>query len=184
MSNNKELHELVRSLIRDYIESRKLPEVILTDKRPSTPGLVKPGASISLSSVTTTSSVQNVIDGIDLDRLRAGLEYRTTLMIKRIPRKYTLSTLRAEIDRVTGESNIYDLLYLPVDSAKMTNRGYAFINFTKSDFVELFVRKFLNREWSELNKRGKTALVCWANVQGRDATLSHIKTIVGSQKSN
>lgn len=80
---------------------------------------------------------------------------------------------------VTGA---YDLLYLPVDSAKMTNRGYAFINFTSSKHVEVFVREFLNRQWSEQNRRGRVAGLHWAYVQGRDGTLFHIKTEVMDKK--
>lgn len=92
--------------------------------------------------------------------------------------RYTLEILRREIDHVLSASGAYDLLYLPVDSAKMTNRGYAFINFTSAKHVEAFVKEFLNRQWSELNRRGKAAGLHWAYVQGRDETLSHIKTEV------
>jgi hypothetical protein len=105
-------------------------------------------------------------------------------MIKRIPRKYTMDLLRDEINGVLGDRGLYDLLYLPVDSAKMTNRGYAFINFIDTQGVETFVRLLSGREWEDLNKRNKTALVCWANVQGRDATLAHIKTDIGSLNTN
>lgn len=63
----------------------------------------------------------------------------------------------------------------------MTNRGYAFINFTSSKYVEVFVTEFLNREWSELNRRNKAAALYWAYVQGRDETLAHIKTEVMSK---
>jgi hypothetical protein len=100
-------------------------------------------------------------------------------MIKKVPRKYTLDILRREIDEVLAMPGCYDLLYLPVDSAKMTNRGYAFINFTRAENVEDFVRAFLHRPWAELNKRSKTAAMYWANVQGKEATLAHINTEVG-----
>jgi hypothetical protein len=97
-------------------------------------------------------------------------------MIKRIPRKYTLAELRQEIDETLGETGLYDLLYLPVDSAKMTNRGYAFINFIAPASVARFLQAFLGRPWNESNKRRKIAVICWANVQGKDSTLAHIKT--------
>jgi RNA recognition motif-containing protein len=78
----------------------------------------------------------------------------------------------------------YDLLYLPVDSAKMTNRGYAFINFTCAENVERFVREFINRPWKELNRKNKAAVLYWAFVQGKDATLAHINTEVMNRRDN
>jgi hypothetical protein len=113
-------------------------------------------------------------------------------MVKKVPRKYvwplspnptytpryTLNSLRREIDQVLGEKNCYDLLYLPVDSAKMTNRGYAFINFKTPMHVERFVREFLDRPWIEMNRKTKSAVLYWAYVQGREATLAHINTEV------
>lgn len=92
------------------------------------------------------------------------------------PPRYTLETLRYEIDSVLGKKGCYDLLYLPVDSAKMTNRGYAFINFSSAVDVGLFVRAFLDRPWSEMNKKSKAAALYWAYVQGKDSTLAHINT--------
>ncbi len=91
--------------------------------------------------------------------------------------------LRREIDSVMNRGGSYDLLYLPVDSAKMTNRGYAFINFTAPIHVERFVREFINRPWRDLNRKNKAAVLYWAFIQGRDATLAHINTEVMSRRA-
>jgi hypothetical protein len=96
--------------------------------------------------------------------------------------RYTLEILRREVDSVLPSSGSYDLLYLPVDSAKMTNRGYAFINFTSLSCVERFVREFINRPWKEQNRKNKAAALYWAYVQGRDETLAHINTEVMNRR--
>lgn len=149
-----------------------------------------PDVSICMSPKCDANETSNLLSSIDIKRMESGSELRTTLMIKKVPRKYsnitsrrsirryTLQDLRKEIDNVLSIKAAYDLLYLPVDSAKMTNRGYAFINFTSSKYVEVFAREFVNRPWSELNRRGKIAALHWAYVQGRDETLAHIKTEV------
>jgi hypothetical protein len=182
--SSSDLHELVRFLFQRKRVSEKssMPTVNCDIAIPA--ALCKPKMTVSVSSLSTVSSTPNVIIREDLERIDRGSEVRTTLMIKRIPRKYTMDLLRDEINGVLGDRGLYDLLYLPVDSAKMTNRGYAFINFIDTQGVETFVRLFSGREWEDLNKRNKTALVCWANVQGRDATLAHIKTDIGSLNTN
>ncbi|KAF4719489.1 hypothetical protein FOZ62_016272, partial [Perkinsus olseni] len=81
--------------------------------------------------------------------LRTGNDKRTTVMIKRIPRRYTVAMLRDEIDRRCPalRNGGYDLLYLPVDTAKVANRGYAFINFRSPKHVLVFASAFQNYEW-------------------------------------
>jgi hypothetical protein len=138
---------------------------------------LKKSSEVNSSSMSTVCA-PNMVEEEDLLRIDAGTESRTTLMIKKVPRKYTLDILRREVNEVLACRNPYDLLYLPVDSAKMTNRGYAFINFTAPESVAVFVRAFRRREWAELNRRSKVAVIQWAYVQGRDATLAHINTEV------
>ncbi len=75
--------------------------------------LGQPSGSLSLLSCTTAST-PNLIDHEDVMRIQSGDETRTTLMIKQIPRRYTLELLRREIDRTLGQAGLYDLLYLPV----------------------------------------------------------------------
>ena len=179
LSNDSSLHVLVRGLFKQYITPalfRASSETI--EALPLRRHCADTNSS-SLSSVSVDNvESSNLVVFDDIARIRGGSELRTTLMIKKVPRKYTLEILRREIDRVLALNGCYDLLYLPVDSAKMTNRGYAFINLSQAKFVEVFVREFLNRPWSELNRRNKTAVIHWAYVQGRDATLAHIKTEV------
>lgn len=175
MMSMEDLHELVRGLVRQYKAKRVLINASSENCSSISLSLAKPSVSLSLMSETTTST-PNTVEFDDVERLASGEETRCTLMIKRIPRKYTLAELRQEIDETLGETGLYDLLYLPVDSAKMTNRGYAFINFIAPASVARFLQAFLGRQWNESNKRRKIAVICWANVQGKDSTLAHIKT--------
>jgi hypothetical protein len=176
----RKLHEHVQRLVvARHSSSTDQPTEILSKSStdcnpPARDSLVKPSATWSLQS-TTTIGTPNLLDFEDFTRLKDGTERRTTLMIKRIPRRYTLSILRKEVDCVLGESGLYDLLYLPVDSAKMTNRGYAFVNFVTPVAVQKFVEAFTDRVWSEWNRHGKAAVICWANVQGKELTLAHIR---------
>lgn len=175
MMSMQELHELVRQLLTRHKETKGRDQMNLAESWQIPATLAKVSASVSLASATSAGT-PNTIDIDDLPRIMSRIEMRTTLMIKRIPRKYTLALLRQEIDSVLRETGLYDLLYLPVDSAKMTNRGYAFINFASPEGVGKFVSAFVGRPWNELNKRHKLAVICWANVQGKESTLAHIKT--------
>lgn len=181
ISSDKQLHELARRLFRQKAFKKASASLFTHQSVDSaTYCLTKSALSSFGDSVSTVSQDHgpHEITREDIARIRSGLELRTTLMIKKVPRKYSLDTLRHEIDSVLTVGGCYDLLYLPVDSAKMTNRGYAFINFISPKWVDSFVRGFKDRAWSELNRRNKTAAVHWAYVQGRDATLAHIKTNV------
>ena len=168
-TNDVSIHCVIRHLMSAFVSLEKSKSAVGV--------FLKLNSEVSCNSMSTVCT-PNLVEEEDLRRVDAGLESRTTLMIKKVPRKYTLEILRREVDEVLACTNTYDLLYLPVDSAKMTNRGYAFINFTSPESVAVFVRAFRSREWCELNRRNKVAVIQWAYVQGRDATLAHINTEV------
>lgn len=167
--NDISMHCAIRHLMSDFVAQEKSRAFAVVG--------LKKSSEMSTTSMSTVST-PNLVEEDDLRRIDEGKETRTTLMIKKVPRKYTLEILRREVDEVLACTNTYDLLYLPVDSAKMTNRGYAFINFASAKSLAVFVRAFRSREWSELNRRSKVAVIQWAYVQGRDATLAHINTEV------
>jgi RNA recognition motif-containing protein len=179
LSNELELHAFVRGLFKQQNHTKSLQSVSTASSPHSHSRLNSLSEVVSSRSIHTVDSLSTNISEAKNDLNSSGIaDSRTTLMIKKVPRKYTLDVLRREIDSVLSSSGAYDLLYLPVDSAKMTNRGYAFINFKSPESVQAFIREFSNRPWTELNRRNKAASIHWAYVQGRDATLSHIKTNV------
>ncbi|KAF4657598.1 hypothetical protein FOL47_008380 [Perkinsus chesapeaki] len=117
--------------------------------------------------------------------LRTGNDTRTTVMIKRIPRRYTVAMLRDEIDRRCPalKNGGYDLLYLPVDTAKVANRGYAFINFRSPKHVLVFASAFQNYEWPGQRAHGphqpangevKICEIYFAHIQGREETIRSV----------
>ncbi|KAF4670788.1 hypothetical protein FOZ61_008804 [Perkinsus olseni] len=117
--------------------------------------------------------------------LRTGNDKRTTVMIKRIPRRYTVAMLRDEIDRRCPalRNGGYDLLYLPVDTAKVANRGYAFINFRSPKHVLVFASAFQNYEWPGQRAHGphqpangevKECEIYFAHIQGREETIRSV----------
>ena len=65
---------------------------------------------------------KNIINLIDILQYK---DTRTTLMIKNIPNKYTISTFLDEIGDYFKDT--YDIFYLPIDYINKCNLGFAFI---------------------------------------------------------
>lgn len=111
--------------------------------------------------------------------------------------------LRDEIDRRCPalRNGGYDLLYLPVDTAKVSeprmptclpphsclfqvaNRGYAFINFRSPKHVLVFASAFQNYEWPGQRAHGphqpangevKICEIYFAHIQGREETIRSV----------
>ena len=59
-----------------------------------------------------------------------GQDGRTTVMLKRIPRKMTSNELVDILNRVPGLEQSFDFLHIPWDSARNTSRGFAFVHFS------------------------------------------------------
>lgn len=185
-----DMHKYARDLLRrGSVESTSSSKTVVKCDRTLQHKPSDSSGSTSVPAEPEGGIEANLVQMSDMKGIQDGTEHRTTLMVKKVPRKYvhdffirtcppryTLNTLRYEIESVLGEKNCYDLLYLPVDSAKMTNRGYAFINFKSPRHVGVFVREFLDRPWSEMNRKSKAAALYWAYVQGKEETLAHINT--------
>jgi RNA recognition motif-containing protein len=81
-------------------------------------------------------------------------DWRTTLMIRNIPNKYTVNELADEID--TEHANTYDFLYLPCDPKvkyiiiqNQCNVGYGFINFVDTKYLLNFYQKYNKYIWQK-----------------------------------
>ena len=70
--------------------------------------------------------------------------------------------------------NAFDFLYLRMDFINECNVGYAFINFTKHEYVCLFAYHFIAKKWMQFQS-DKKAMVNFANIQGKDKLIEKFK---------
>ncbi|KAH9627305.1 hypothetical protein KSS87_013550 [Heliosperma pusillum] len=109
---------------------------------------------------------------LDLDKIAAGEDSRTTLMIKNIPNKYTSKMLLSAIDE--NHKGTYDFLYLPIDFKNKCNVGYAFINMLSPAHIIPFYEAFNGKKWEKFNSE-KVASLAYARIQGRSALIAHFQ---------
>ena len=112
---------------------------------------------------------KNKINLIDIIQFK---DKRTTLMIKNIPNKYTLSSFLDEIN--TYFKNTYDIFYLPIDYINKCNLGFAFINFVEPFHIILFYELFRGKKWKKFNS-DKICELLYAKIQGRNELISHFE---------
>ncbi|KAK9706911.1 hypothetical protein RND81_07G159900 [Saponaria officinalis] len=109
---------------------------------------------------------------LDLEKIAAGEDSRTTLMIKNIPNKYTAKMLLAAIDE--NHKGTYDFLYLPIDFKNKCNVGYAFINMLSPSHIIPFYQAFNGKRWEKFNSE-KVASLAYARIQGTSALIAHFQ---------
>ena len=115
---------------------------------------------------------QDRLYALDMDKIRAGEDRRTTLMIKNIPNKYTQKMLLATVDE--HFRGTYDFFYLPIDFKNKCNVGYAFVNMiTPLDIIPL-TERFNQKKWERFNSE-KVCHISYARIQGRAALISHFQ---------
>ncbi|POS85921.1 hypothetical protein EPUL_000940 [Erysiphe pulchra] len=64
---------------------------------------------------------------VDINRIREGVDVRTTIMLRNIPNKIDQCTLKSILDETSHGK--YDFAYLRIDFSNDCNVGYAFVNF-------------------------------------------------------
>eukprot|EP00210_Caulerpa_lentillifera_P001335 g1284.t1 len=115
---------------------------------------------------------QDKMYALDLDRVKAGQDKRTTLMIKNIPNKYTQRMLLTRIEQ--DFKGTFDFFYLPIDFKNKCNVGYGFINLTKLEYIPPFVEHVHEQKWDKFNS-DKVCCVTYARIQGRNALINHFQ---------
>ncbi|KAF0978943.1 hypothetical protein FDP41_002013 [Naegleria fowleri] len=109
---------------------------------------------------------------LDLEKVRCGIDKRTTLMVKNIPNKYTQKMLLETVD--AEFKTAYDFFYLPIDFKNKCNVGYAFINFIDPKQIIPFVERFNNKKWEKFNSE-KVCDITYARIQGKTALINHFQ---------
>ena len=97
---------------------------------------------------------------------------RTTLMIKNIPNKYTISSFLEEIN--TYFKFTYDIFYLPIDYVNKCNLGFAFINFVEPFHIILFYELYIGKKWKKFNS-DKICDLLYAKFQGKKELIAHFE---------
>lgn len=109
---------------------------------------------------------------LNLAKILAGKDKRTSLMIKNIPNKYNQSMLTAELD--VHHQGLYDYIYLPIDPKNKCNCGYAFINVVHPVIILSLYKEFNGRSWSNFNSE-KICELAYGRLQGREQLLAQLE---------
>ncbi|MCJ1472839.1 hypothetical protein MMC13_001488 [Lambiella insularis] len=109
---------------------------------------------------------------VDIERIRQGLDVRTTIMLRNIPNKVDQALLKEIVDETS--SGKYDFMYLRIDFANNCNVGYAFINFEDPYYIIDFVRARAGHRWNRFNS-DKVAEVSYATIQGKDCLVQKFR---------
>lgn len=109
---------------------------------------------------------------VDVERIRQGVDVRTTIMLRNIPNKIDQAMLKEIVDD-TSRGN-YDFMYLRIDFANNCNVGYAFINFEDPYHIIDFVKARAGHRWNRFNS-DKVAEVSYATIQGKDCLVQKFR---------
>ena len=112
---------------------------------------------------------KNIINLMDIIQCK---DLRTTIMIKNIPNKYSISLFLEEIN--DNFKNTYDIFYLPIDYINKCNLGFAFINFVEPFHIILFYELYRGKKWKKYNS-DKVCELLYAKYQGRKELISHFE---------
>ena len=109
---------------------------------------------------------------VDIERIRQGLDVRTTIMLRNIPNKIDQAMLKDIVDETSRGK--YDFMYLRIDFANNCNVGYAFINFEDPFYIIDFMNARAGSRWNRFNS-DKVAEVSYATIQGRDCLVQKFR---------
>ncbi|KAK3939950.1 RNA recognition motif 2-domain-containing protein [Diplogelasinospora grovesii] len=109
---------------------------------------------------------------VDVNRIRGGIDVRTTIMLRNIPNKVDQAMLKRIVDESSWGK--YDFMYLRIDFANDCNVGYAFINFVDPLDIIDFVNTRGNQRWNCF-KSDKVAEISYATIQGKDCLVQKFR---------
>lgn len=160
--------------------------------RLETPSFSQPESEVSYASQETTVSGSNQLSayykqsqamgnprqvgsgGFVPSRMLTPSVTPTTLMVKNIPNRVSREQLAEEIMSKMPVGS-FDFLYLPIDFKSRAGFGYAFINCTSEESVELFITQFHKRRLTCAEGiYAKPIEVTVARVQGFTANINRL----------
>ena len=113
---------------------------------------------------------------IYIENVLKNKDKRTTLIIRNIPNRYTISLLLQEINR--NYYRKYDVVYLPQDYINNTNLGFGFINFLDHMYLIMFYEEFIGKKWNCFNSQ-KRCLLAYSKYQGKNELIKYIHKKMG-----
>ena len=129
--------------------------------------------STGLFNIDTSDNV------ININNIIKNKDKRTTLIIRNIPNRYTISLLLIELS--TNFANKFDVLYLPQDKVNDCNLGYGFINFINPLHLILFYDEFMGKKWNFSNSQ-KRCYIAYSNSQGKNELINYMLKRLGLKK--
>ena len=141
----------------------------------STPSNGAPQLSSDQGGSGITTACGGFMEFVNMDDINAGTEYRSTFMVRRLPRFLSVDQLEL-LMRSTGMlDDSYDLIYVPIFTGKAhANRGYAFINFKTPQLGALFVSLVRYSAETALSRQLAKCDIVYAHIQGRDDMISNL----------
>ncbi|KAK2767901.1 hypothetical protein FQN53_006441 [Emmonsiellopsis sp. PD_33] len=109
---------------------------------------------------------------VDIERIRVGVDVRTTIMLRNIPNKIDQAMLKEIVDETSHGK--YDFMYLRIDFANNCNVGYAFINFEDPIDIIDFASARAGNSWNCFNS-DKVAEISYATIQGKDCLVQKFR---------
>jgi len=103
----------------------------------------------------------------------------TTLMIRNLPRSYTVNAMMCELKAVSPRSK-YDMIYLPWDVRRGSNISYSFVNFVDHESALRAFFALSGREWNFV-RTTKSCRLAAAHIQGLPGNLANYVANFGFQ---
>ena len=135
--------------------------------------------SISEGSIPHHSNKDNVDSPkniIHIENILKSKDKRTTLIIRNIPNRYTISLLLQEINK--NYYRKYDVVYLPQDYINNSNLGFGFINFLDHMYLIMFYEEFVGKKWNCFNSN-KRCQLAYSKYQGKNELTKYIHKKLG-----
>ena len=126
--------------------------------------------------IQKTKNLDSPNNIINIDNILKNKDKRTTLIIRNIPNKYTISLLSDELNK--NFQNKFDIIYLPRDYINNSNLGYGFINFINHMHLILFYEEFEGKKWNNYNSK-KRCQLAYSKYQGRNELMEYIHNKFG-----